>query len=67
MADGKDQTALHDCSGELPSALYGDAITGCHEDADGKLWVGNGEYASQVAYCPYCGFAAVARPEVKYE
>jgi hypothetical protein len=38
---------------------HGPAITDCWEDDDGSLWVENGEYASQVNYCPYCGYKAV--------
>ena len=48
----------HRCEGELPEAAYGKAITYCYEDTDGKLWITNEEYASQVNSCPYCGHAA---------
>jgi hypothetical protein len=48
----------HECSGDLPDAVYGPAIYMCEEDDEGKLWVTNGEYASQVNYCPYCGYEA---------
>lgn len=37
---------------------YGHAIDTCVETSDNRLWVTNGEYLSQVNYCPYCGFAA---------
>lgn len=47
----------HICDGQLPSSGFGEAITYCMEYDDG-LWVGNGEYASQVNYCPYCGYKA---------
>ena len=53
----------HRCEGELPVATYGKAISYCYEDADGKLWITNEEYASQVNFCPYCGFKA--KVEVK--
>lgn len=33
---------------------YGEAITGLRE-IDGELWIGNGEYCTQVNFCPYCG------------
>lgn len=33
---------------------WGVAIEDCSE-RDGEFWVGNGEYASQVNYCPVCG------------
>lgn len=45
----------HRCEGLLPEAAYGKAITYCYDDIDGKLWITNEEYASQVNYCPYCG------------
>jgi wobble nucleotide-excising tRNase len=38
--------------------MYGGAIRRCQEDEDGTLWVDNGEYASQVNYCPFCGYQA---------
>ena len=57
----------HICSGRLPCEEYGDAVTYCDEDFDHKLWVGNGEYASQVAFCPYCGFEATEKPEVEHD
>jgi len=48
----------HMCDGELPYDGYGAAVEFCDEDAEGRLWVGNGEHASQVNHCPYCGFRA---------
>ena len=42
----------------MPSDGYGAAINSCSEIEEGELWVDNGEYASQVNYCPYCGFKA---------
>lgn len=47
---------LHECEGKLPVRGYGAAIDYCREDPDGTLWVGNGEYGSQVNFCPYCGY-----------
>ena len=38
--------------------IYGDAIYICYEDEIGELIVSNGEYGSQVNYCPYCGYKA---------
>lgn len=56
----------HRCEGDLPKAAYGDAIRYCFEGEDGKLWITNEEYASQVNFCPYCGYkAAVAVEKVK--
>ena len=31
----------HHCEGTLPSEAYGEAITHCIEDDNGKLWAGN--------------------------
>ena len=53
---GKKQRHL--CEGFLPSASYGGAIDECREDDQCRLWVGNGEYSSQVNYCPFCGHKA---------
>lgn len=50
--------AGHDCGGPTPHGDYGEAIDSCHELDDGTFWVGNGEYSSQVNFCPYCGAAA---------
>ena len=47
----------HFCTGTLPSAHYGEALYECGED-EGRLWVRNDEYTSQVNYCPYCGYKA---------
>ncbi len=48
----------HSCEGKLPFGSYGDAIDDCDENDDGELWAGNGEYRSQVNFCPFCGFKA---------
>ncbi len=37
---------------------YGVAIDDCFEDQDGYLYAGNGEYGSQVNFCPMCGHKA---------
>lgn len=50
----------HRCEKSLPETAYGAAITYCYEDTNGKLWITNEEYASQVNYCPYCGYKGVA-------
>lgn len=54
----------HFCSGNLPGHAYGGAIDSCGEDPFGRLWVFNGEYASQVSYCPYCGAKAKQTPPI---
>ena len=45
------------------SNLYGSAIYYTCIDADGKMWVGNGEYESQVNYCPITGKKAKIKIE----
>jgi hypothetical protein len=35
---------------------YGAAITCVYSLTDGSLWIGNGEYGSEVRFCPECGF-----------
>ena len=37
------------------SGFFGPAILAVIEDDDGRMFVFNGEYASQVNYCPYTG------------
>lgn len=41
-----------------PQALWGQAVTYVRIDKIGRMWVGNGEYETQVNYCPYTGVAA---------
>jgi hypothetical protein len=48
----------HVCVGGLPHKGYGEAVDGCYEEDNGTLWVENGEYMSQVNFCPYCGYKA---------
>jgi len=37
---------------------YGQAIDVCWEE-EGELWASNGEYSTQVNFCPFCGYKAV--------
>lgn len=37
---------------------YGPAVILCVEADNTTLWVSNDEYASQVNYCPKCGYEA---------
>ena len=55
------EVKLHVCKGNLPWEAYGPAIEDCREVESGALWVGNGEYASQVNFCPYCGYEAKSK------
>lgn len=48
----------HQCELNSPYQAYGNAIDDCHEDDEGRFWAGNGEYGSQVNYCPVCGMKA---------
>jgi len=51
---------------QLKNALYescGSAIDSCEEDLEGKMWAGNGEYESQVNFCPICGQQATVQIE----
>ncbi len=52
----------HGCAGSSPNGGHGPAVDSCHEDDDGRYWVGNDEYVSQVAFCPYCGAEAPTKP-----
>lgn len=49
---------LHECGINSPEDAYGAALTGCFENKKGELWAGNGEYGSQVNFCPQCGYEA---------
>ena len=58
--------SIHDCSCRLPDGSYGAAIDSCYElpMKPGKLFVTNGEYVSQVFFCPFCGEKAAIEPEI---
>lgn len=43
---------------ELAVGRYGHAFSFCESDEDGRLWIDNEEYRSQVFYCPLCGIKA---------
>lgn len=47
-----------------PDSLYGPSITTIYMEDDGKMWVENGEYASQVNFCPFTGTPAETKMEV---
>ena len=53
----------HKCKIETPWGDCGPAIEICYEDDEGRFWVDNGEYGSQVFYCPYCGAKAPVEPD----
>lgn len=41
-----------------PDKMWGQAITHVEIDKEGKMWAHNGEYATQVNYCPFTGVPA---------
>ena len=49
---------MHTHSFSTPSQMYGGAIYDVYEREDGTLWVDNGEYSSQVNFCPLDGYEA---------
>ena len=53
----------HNCTLDSPSDVYGIAMDICYEKDDGTYWISNGEYASQVNYCPVCGAKAPKQVE----
>ncbi len=68
MSDIKKDINKHNCKYKVPSSGYGEAICYCIEDDEGKFWVGNDEYESQVNYCPFCGaIASTPFKEMKAE
>lgn len=54
----KNYKEFHYCEAPYKFFLYGPAIDDCFEDADGHLFISNGEYGSQVNFCPVCGYKA---------
>ena len=49
------QDVLEDIKDMFDGAKFGPAILAVIEDDDGRMYVFNGEYASQVNFCPYTG------------
>lgn len=43
--------------------IWGDAVGICYENENNELWVGNEEYATQVNFCPICGYKAIVQIE----
>ena len=48
----------HLCFIPYKQHLRGAAIDECFEDEEYNLFVNNGEYGSQVNFCPMCGYEA---------
>lgn len=53
----------HFCEVSTRYVINGAAIDYCYEDDRGKLIVENGEYDSEVNYCPMCGYKAKVEAE----
>ena len=57
MKNSQDEEVEHYCV--LPKGaaegVWGHAITECSEYLDGRMFVDNDEYESQVNFCPFCG------------
>lgn len=47
-----------------PQNLWGTAVNYTRIDKDGKMWVGNDEYETQVNFCPMTGKPAPTQMEV---
>jgi hypothetical protein len=47
-----------------PYKDWGSALTYVEVDKDGKMWIGNGEYSSQVNFCPFTGTPAPLQMKV---
>lgn len=57
-----DMPGGHSCWLRADHTGHGIAIDECSEDTWGRLWVSNGEYGSQVFFCPVCGMKAPTPP-----
>jgi len=47
-----------------PDGLFGTAVAYTRVDSSGKMWVGNGEYETQVNFCPMTGKPAPTQLKV---
>jgi len=67
MEKGPDDCCLQSDYEGLKRDSYGRAIHSSYERSTSEgtveLWVGNGEYESQVNYCPFCGKKAEVQVE----
>ena len=58
-----DQAVRHCCAApaganDPATWAHGAAVTESQEDEGGAMFVGNGEYATRVNFCPFCGVKA---------
>jgi hypothetical protein len=44
---------------KAPRRLFGNAVEYVKEDSEGRMWIGNGEYETQVNFCPFTGKEAL--------
>lgn len=58
MVEKWNKPGQHFCWIRSSEPGFGDAIDDCAEDDQGRFWASNGEYGSQVNYCPVCGAKA---------
>ena len=55
----------HFCRAYTWDGDFGPAIEICVEYENGRFVVGNGEYSSEVFFCPFCGVQAPSPPRCK--
>ena len=48
-----------------PNELWGPAVEYVRVDSIGRMWAGNGEYETQINYCPFSGVKA--RVQMRFE
>lgn len=44
-----------------PDGAYGQAVDTVYMNEEGEMWVTNGEYATQVNFCPFTGTEAIKK------
>jgi hypothetical protein len=47
-----------------PYDYFGQAIDRVYMNEEGEMWVTNGEYATQVNFCPFTGVEAIKKMKV---
>lgn len=48
-----------------PQKSWGPSVEYVRVDESGKMWIGNGEYESQVNFCPFTGTPAPVQMKVE--
>lgn len=55
LAD-RPEILVHHCPQKLTAReAHGPAVTDIDRDEQGRWWASNGEYATRIPYCPWCG------------